>query len=276
MESERKKFFGLDVNAKSTPYKLLGLVVLLWGGCWGIVPLIYSPPDGSGTFGDMFGVVNALFSGLAFVGLIYTILLQREDLKLTQDELRGQKEELKTQNGTLKLQRFESTFFNLVNAHLTLLNSEMTNRSVLNAILVRLRKRLLHMEIGRKLDKVSYLDVRKVYHETIEDIDNALFLFAGSISSLLHFVSKSNLIDDDDRIYYFSLLRSYISKEEGTLLYYYLSLEDRLLFTYRDDLLAIEAKWEFFTLLQRDFFHESHSELAKAWDWLWMKENDLL
>jgi len=32
-------------------------------------------------FGDMFGVVDAFFSGLAFIGLIYTIFLQREEMK---------------------------------------------------------------------------------------------------------------------------------------------------------------------------------------------------
>ncbi len=33
-----------------------------------------------GVFGDAFGVLNALFSGLAFAGLIVTILLQRRDI----------------------------------------------------------------------------------------------------------------------------------------------------------------------------------------------------
>jgi len=40
-----------------------------------------------GQFGDVFGAVNALFSGLAFAGLIYAILLQREDLALQRKEL---------------------------------------------------------------------------------------------------------------------------------------------------------------------------------------------
>ena len=47
-----------------------------------------------GTFGDQFGAVNALFSGLAFAGLIYTIILQRHDLKLQRRDLRLQREEL--------------------------------------------------------------------------------------------------------------------------------------------------------------------------------------
>lgn len=46
-------------------------------------------------FGDMFGVVNALFSGLAFAGIIYTILLQRHELSLQRKELKDTREELK-------------------------------------------------------------------------------------------------------------------------------------------------------------------------------------
>ena len=48
------------------------------------VVIYQSLPDWStrGQFGDLFGAVNATFSGLAFAGLIYAILLQREDLEL--------------------------------------------------------------------------------------------------------------------------------------------------------------------------------------------------
>ncbi len=48
-----------------------------------------------GTYGDMFGGVNALFSGLAFAGLIFTILLQRKELELQRQELIETREELK-------------------------------------------------------------------------------------------------------------------------------------------------------------------------------------
>ena len=33
--------------------------------------------DARGLFGDMFGAVNSVFSGFAFVGVIYAIFLQR-------------------------------------------------------------------------------------------------------------------------------------------------------------------------------------------------------
>lgn len=47
-----------------------------------------------GAFGDMFGAINALFSGLAFAGIIFTILRQREELKLQRKELELTREEL--------------------------------------------------------------------------------------------------------------------------------------------------------------------------------------
>lgn len=77
-----------------------------------------------GQFGDMFGAVNALFSGLAFAGVIIAILLQREELELqrkelvqTREELHGQKEQLKLQNETFRLQQFEATFFQMLSLH---------------------------------------------------------------------------------------------------------------------------------------------------------------
>jgi hypothetical protein len=77
--------------------------------------------DRSGIFGDSFGPLTSLFSGLAFAGLIITIImqrdelaLQREELSLTREELNGQKKEMQAQNETLKVQRFENTFFKML------------------------------------------------------------------------------------------------------------------------------------------------------------------
>lgn len=47
-----------------------------------------------GQIGDSFGLLNALFSGLAFAGLLYAILLQREELSLQRQELTLTRQEL--------------------------------------------------------------------------------------------------------------------------------------------------------------------------------------
>ncbi|MCD9491387.1 hypothetical protein GLP30_11840 [Photobacterium phosphoreum] len=65
---------------------------VLWLLTW---LLLCFKPDVRGTIGDMFGAVNALFSGFAFLGVIYAILLQRTELALQREELSLTRGELK-------------------------------------------------------------------------------------------------------------------------------------------------------------------------------------
>ena len=67
-----------------------------------------------GLFGDSFGAVNALISAFAFAGVIVTFSLQRKELDLQRQELKAQRNEFAQQNKTLKLQRFENTFFHMM------------------------------------------------------------------------------------------------------------------------------------------------------------------
>lgn len=82
-----------------------------------------------GQFGDLFGVVNALFSGLAFAGLIITIRQQHLDLEYqsqsiaqTKQELENQTREFNEQNETLRIQRFENTFFKMLEVQQSIVN----------------------------------------------------------------------------------------------------------------------------------------------------------
>lgn len=53
------------------------------------------------------GGITALFSGLAFAGLVTTLFMQRKELSLQRDELRQTRE-------VFLVQRFENTFFGLI------------------------------------------------------------------------------------------------------------------------------------------------------------------
>lgn len=84
----RHVIFGIIVTA----------IIVLWGSSWYFIPKWYDAQSlEAGTFGDMFGAVNALFSGLAFAGLIYTITVQRQELALQREAIEMQTEELKLQ-----------------------------------------------------------------------------------------------------------------------------------------------------------------------------------
>ena len=59
-----------------------------------VVNYFFSDWGKSGTFGDTFGALNALFSGLAFAGVIVTILIQKSELKNQRTELQLQRTEM--------------------------------------------------------------------------------------------------------------------------------------------------------------------------------------
>ncbi len=115
-ESNANKF-------KNYLYVALALIIIigLFILCWWLFDHYLPPENNSIAFQDKFAAISALFSGFAFAGVIFTIVLQSKELKLqrmelraTTEELQGQKEAAQEQNELLDIQRFENTFFNLL------------------------------------------------------------------------------------------------------------------------------------------------------------------
>lgn len=102
------------------------LLVWLLGACitrWYAVRYASSIVNNAAAlFGDSFGAVNALISALAFAGVFVTFWLQRKELDLQRQELKAQREEFTQQNKTLKLQRFENTFFHMMELQQQIVN----------------------------------------------------------------------------------------------------------------------------------------------------------
>jgi len=80
------------------------MVILLWYFSWVFISHYSSTWIHRGQFGDMFGAVNALFSGLALAGIILTIYLQYKDLKAQGEVLKSQGELMQKQNELLDIQ----------------------------------------------------------------------------------------------------------------------------------------------------------------------------
>jgi len=84
----------MNEERESKPWKWIAFAVgaaavatILWLLSWALITSQFGNPDDPGPFGDMFGAVNALFSGLAFAGIIVAILMQQEELKIQRKEL---------------------------------------------------------------------------------------------------------------------------------------------------------------------------------------------
>lgn len=188
---------------------------------------------GRGTFGDMFGTINALFSGLAFAGVIYAILLQRkelkyqrEELKLTRMELKGQKQQLEAQNTTLKKQNFENTFFQLLRLHNELTTSiehrstgHVTGRKCFDLFYKQL------IDIYKNLNKNKLIEAdqrNKAYLDFYERNHNQVSHYFRNLYAIVKFIENSEVGDVE---LYVNLIRVQLTDIELLLLFYH-SLTD--------------------------------------------------
>ena len=74
-----------------------------------------SQADKLGTLGDYVGgMLNPILASASFIALLYTIKLQIDELKLTRDELSQSRKAQQDSANTLSQQRFEMTFFSLL------------------------------------------------------------------------------------------------------------------------------------------------------------------
>lgn len=105
--------------------------LFIWAGCvicgvwlasFVVIYLCIDEWDVRGQFGDLFGSVNALFSGLAFAGLVITIIQQRHDLQLQRQAINQSKKDINQQNETMKIERFENTFFKMLEVQQSIVN----------------------------------------------------------------------------------------------------------------------------------------------------------
>lgn len=105
---------------------IIALIIVgsLW--YWNYQGFIDDNGKSNGAFGDKFGVVNSLFSGLAFAGIIITIYMQKHELELQRQELKETRNVFEGQNSLMTTQQNDSTFFNLLENHRQLVDSFKT------------------------------------------------------------------------------------------------------------------------------------------------------
>ncbi|MDB2389424.1 hypothetical protein N9W02_03350 [Flavobacteriaceae bacterium] len=83
----------MNSNNKTLSYIIIG-IVLIWA-LSGVLTMIYLDEwSDRGTFGDLFGAINSLFSGLALAGLIYSIYGSRQEIQLQREEIELNRKEL--------------------------------------------------------------------------------------------------------------------------------------------------------------------------------------
>ena len=155
-------------NKKTIPISILhgipATIIFLWISSAILINALEIKERGS--FGDMFGAVNALFSGLALAGVVIAIILQSKELELQRRELEETKKEIKGQrlaqegqNATLKAQMIENSVFNLLRSQEAIRESN--------------NKRLLDVEV-------------KGYRQILKELNIIFHIYSGTENSWIN------------------------------------------------------------------------------------------
>ena len=116
----------------------LVVVVTFWGACFGVSWLrisrssAASPMETYGQFGDTFGTVNALFTGLALIGVAYTIRLQIDQNQAQRQELDRQNADAEESHRAVARQKRKQFLTARLNATIALLQAAEVRANLAN------------------------------------------------------------------------------------------------------------------------------------------------
>ncbi len=212
----------------------------LWLGFPAIIIIwfVYGLYQGKLESDSSFDRLNALFSGLAFWGVIWAILLQkrelnfqRRELELTRQEVRGQTEQLEAQNLTMRQQRFENTFFSLLDLFNGIVNSiEITRSRTLGEPPFQIKNGRDCFPTLTKEFSTYYGDQHKSHPdwdhralciEAYETFSNSRQYLVGHYFRTLYNIFKFiDTSDINNKQIYFNILRAQLSSSELSLLFY--------------------------------------------------------
>jgi Putative phage abortive infection protein len=227
------------------PFYILALPIvaswLFWPRFLNFFPRLQGTME-NGQFGDSYGALNTLFSGMAFAALGYTMWMQRSELAETREILRSQKEEAEEQNRTLARQTFENTFFQLLRMHNDNLSSMDLRRSRVAEIssLLSASTGGEVYAVGRECFSTFYNKFKIAYSEyqttnINRSINDELAIINHAYQSMFNYYEADlghyfrtlyhivKLIDQNgigDKKFYTNLVRAQLSKFEICLIFY--------------------------------------------------------
>ena len=187
------------------------LVCALWAASWLLTSRFLPAWDVRGNFGDMFGAVGSLFSGLALAGLVITLYLQSKQLTLQHQALLETREQIQKE-------RFESTFFQLLSLHneivaaMSLRDESLEQEHVGRTCLKYLLNKLYGMfeSDGRSAEQI--------YGQFFSENRAELELYYGSLLRILNFVNDRG---GAGQSFYIGIVQSQFSTSERSLLFYH-------------------------------------------------------
>ena len=163
-----------------------------------LVGKVFAPSLGE--FGDVYGALNTLFSGLAFSGVIISIVIQSAELRATRLEMKAQVSQFEQQTKAMQKQVFESTFFNMVSLHNST-SSKMRDDSEFIRMLNRINAYAVN-SITTANAKITFLEHLKIIYGSFMkeyyDKTGRYFIY---VYQMLKFIDCSDFSLDEKKVY---------------------------------------------------------------------------
>lgn len=193
---------------------ILWLVNCFWFPCC-------STAERRGQFGDKFGAVNALFSGLAFAGLIITLVMQYYELRLQRKGISDQAREMNNQ-------RFENSLFNMLSMQQNIIGgisyeynyNDGSTKSLKGLELFQFFYNDIEINIGGQ--QSCGVGSRENYADYKEIVKKSYFLasYFSHLYCIFKYIDETHLIDEDAKYDYACIVRAQLSKYELLMLFY--------------------------------------------------------
>ncbi len=217
-----------------------------------VLPNFISDSGDRGTFGDMFGAVNTLFSGLAFAGIIYTIYQQGTELKLQRIEVAKTNEQLEDQAKTMNIQRFENTFFQLVSMHQEIIANIGTGKTQDpkgSRYIIDLTSRAVQAATYDGSGRKTMDSTKEALGRILRREDPFVIQYYKHVLNVLKFINDSVALalNEEEKKRYVEFYKVLVSKDEmiSIYLYYFKDTESIKIFELLNFLTHEEAREEF-------------------------------
>lgn len=179
-----------------------------------------------GEWGDFFGgVLNPLFTLLTFTGVLITIVLQQTELSETRAEMKRSADALQQQNSQIQRQIFESTFFQMLSLHQSLVSGidlvdddgKVTRgRDCFNVFYTRLnkvyRKNLDKAQGRHHDDEVLRLSYELFWRNHQVELGH----YFRYLYNLVRYIKESEFADGP----YIRMVRAQLSDQETLMIFY--------------------------------------------------------
>lgn len=241
--SQKKK----SVEWKKARWFILGAIVLFIGWpfiTWGILGIAdwlfegFNFPETSrfGISGDMYGSLNTLFSGFAFVAVVCALFLQREEIKNQGEQIEQQRSDIQSQIRLMDIQRFENFFYNQISIIRRVQDEVQTyenrGRDAINMLYINLSR--IELNIDSVIDGIKNIN------------NHNLNLYSMDMFRDVYITIKNS------KIYSFHILIFQITKIRSWVD----SVYSLIYFIIKNDNLSVEQKMEHLEILKYSFLGE--------------------